>query len=549
MIKHSLISQSCAVAVAATAFLVSTANAETINVTPASIAGGVPNANDRRDHPPNLLPPGFSLRLVAQGGDALENPSGLITNFGYLNDASKQPVEATKTEPDENTYLILNKNPGGPTAGFDYGRHFLFQGHEVGSDHAYVTRINLDVADPDRRITLMTKGGTTGFNFIDGSTFNPFTGTLLFTQENGTTGGVIEVSPDFDATKGAATLLRTLYGIMGRAGFEGIHPDNNGNIYLVEDTGGTKVPTHPQDPNSPVVAKNPNSFVYRLIPYNKADLTAGGKLQALQVSINNQPVVFVPVDATHPTGDVFSANQLKLHTTGISHPVKWITVHDTATNGFASFDANAAAKAAGATPFKRPENMAFLPGSNFRTFFFDPTGDTDSQSGSVSALAARGAWGSIFRVDLQGDLDAGRISIFVLGDKVHNSFDNLTFASNNLLLAAEDRGDLLHDELNTLDSIWAYNVDHPASDGVRFVALGRDRASQADAAFAAAGTPGFQNDGDNEPTGLLFSDGKSLLGSAFPKPDGVLFFTQQHGENNVYQVTGGTGDHTCDLFF
>ncbi len=552
MFSYSSIITKGFLAAATSGLLLATTSAQTVSVTQSTIGSGVNAANRRVDHPPNVLPSGFSLRLVAQGGDALENPSGVITNFGFLNDASTQPVEATKTEPDENTYLILNGNPGGPDADFDYGRHFLFQGHEIGNDLAYVTRINLDVADPDRRITLMTKtrsDGKTHFNRIDGSTYDPFTGTMLFTQENGTAGGVIEMSPQFDRPKGSAALLRTLYGSMGRGGFEGIHPDDRGTIYMEEDAGGTSVHVNPQDPNSPVAAKNPNSFVYRFIPYSKSDLAAGGKLQALQASIGGQPVVFVPVDATHPTGDVFSQNQLELHTLGTSYPVKWVTVHDTVTQGSKEFDANAAAKAAGATPFKRPENMAFKPDGNFQTFFFDATGDTSLDSGSVPVLAARGAWGSIFRVDLDSSGNSGHIAITVLGDRVHNSFDNLTFTDSHTLLAAEDRGDTLHDQLNTLDSIWVFDVRNVGSAGVRFVALGRDRLSQIDAALAAATTPGFQNDGDNEPTGLIYSDGKGLLGAALPEPDSVLFFTQQHGENNVFQVIGGTGDHSFDLLF
>ena len=71
----------------------------------------------------NVLSPEFAPGLVAEGLDLLENPSGLITRFGNLSDG-------TRTEPDENTYLILDHNPGGPTPGYDYGRHFLFQGHE-----------------------------------------------------------------------------------------------------------------------------------------------------------------------------------------------------------------------------------------------------------------------------------------------------------------------------------------------------------------------------------------------------------------------------------
>jgi hypothetical protein len=144
-------------------------------------ASGVPAANPviLSD---NILSPEFTAGLVAQGSAQLENPSGVITKFGNLS-------TGTRTEPDENTYLILDHNPGGPTPGFDYGRHFLFQGHENGGNLAYVTRINLDVANPDHRITLLTPVALItslgGFNSIDGSTWDPFRQTLLFTQEAG----------------------------------------------------------------------------------------------------------------------------------------------------------------------------------------------------------------------------------------------------------------------------------------------------------------------------------------------------------------------------
>jgi hypothetical protein len=42
------------------------------------------------------------------------------------------------------------------------------------------------------------------------------------------------------------------------------------------------------------------------------------------------------------------------------------------------------------------------------------------------------------------------ISIFVLGDAVHASFDNLTFSDDHTPLATEDRGDTLHEQLNTI---------------------------------------------------------------------------------------------------
>jgi len=493
--------------------------------------------NPRVGHPDTTILEKYSLVKIAQGSDPLENPSGVITKFGYLNDFPPQPVEATKTEPDENLYLVLKQNPGGPTPRYDYGRHFLFQGHENSSDLAYITRINLDVTDPAHRITLLTPVGSDGkthFNSIDGSTWNPFTRTLLFTQENGSSGGVIEVTPDWPPT------VRTLDGVLGKAGYEGIHPDDKGNLLLIEDSGGTSVNVDPSNPNSPKVARNPNSFVYRFIPYDPEDLFAGGKLQALQVLIGGEPLKFVPVDATHPTGDVFSDAQLRLHTPGTTWPTHWVTVHDTAVNGAAAFNANAAAKAAGATPFKRPENAQFLPGSGFDTFFFDATGDTNADSGNQPALAARGAWGSIFRVDFPGGAETGLLSIVVLGTAEQASFDNLAFLDSHTLLATEDRGETLHKQFNLLDSVWAFKVHGIRSSSQRFIALGRDIQSELDAMLIDAGTPGLQNDSDNEPTGLYVSDGSAsihkVLGKAADLNKARKFFTQQHGENNVYEI-------------
>ena len=54
----------------------------------------------------------------------------------------------------------------------------------------------------------------------------------------------------------------------------------------------------------------------------------------------------------------------------------WVTIHDTKKDGTDAFDANAAAKKAGGTPFKRPENGVFKPGTGFKKFFFTETGDT-----------------------------------------------------------------------------------------------------------------------------------------------------------------------------
>jgi hypothetical protein len=477
------------------------------------ITHSVPNARQGVGNPSTIIASGFFLNRVVSGSFPIENPSGLITNFGLLS-------TGIPTEPDENTYLVFGSNPGGPTEGCNYGHHFVFQEHENSGNLAYITRVNLDVTDPAHKVTLLTPvdpgTGLTNFNSIDGSTYDPFTNTVLFTQEAGTNGGVIQVTASWHP------VVNTLYGIIGRGGYEGIHPDDWGNLLIIEDAGGVTVNVDPGDPNSPKVAKQPNSFVYRFVPKNPANLLDGGKLQALRVLIDGQPLVF---HSTDPVGDVFSNAQLALHSPGTSYSVDWVTVHDTDVNGTASFDANAAAKAAGATPFKRPENAQFLPGSNFQTFFFDPTGDTDAGAGTP-ALAARGSWGSIFRVDLDSDRNTGKISIFYRGNAEHASFDNLTFADDHTLLATEDRGDTLHAQLNRLDSVWAFATDG-SSPVRRFIALGRDHIS------ANAGE-------DNEPTGLHLSAGglsvDELPGTINNLVDSRGFLTRQHGENVLWEI-------------
>jgi len=517
-LKHPLPAKACsivAMSIALATMAASNASADHVRVLNEKVSG-VSAANPVAIAD-SVYSPEFAPALVVEGLDLLENSSGVITKFGNLS-------TGVRTEPDENTYLILDHNPGGPTEGYDYGRHFLFQGHENSGNLAYVTRINLDVASPDHRITLLTPvgmNGLTGFNSIDGSTWDPFSQTMLFAQEAGGNGGVIEMGSDFDSNTGAGAGLRTLYGSLGRGGYEGIHPDDHGNIWIVEDVGGTTVMNN---------GRNPNSFVYRFVPLSPDDLTHG-KLQALQVSINGNPLVFVPVDGQHPNGDTRSNNQLLLHTIGASWPVTWVTVHDTEINGTAPFDANALAKAAGATPFKRPENGQFQPGSHFQTFVFVVTGDTDAVAGNDPVLAARGAWGGIFRVDLDGSGESGNISLVVLGDADHASFDNVTFVDDrDTILVTEDRGDGLHDQLNKLDSIWAYklNREHPErSLAARFVALGLDR---------------LATDEDNEPTGLHVSEGDATIGGligtrVFRTDRARLFFTQQHGENNLFEVS------------
>jgi hypothetical protein len=506
----------------------------------AQIATGVPGTNSTAGATPNLVAPGWGTRLVAEGVDPLENPAGVFTSYGYLNDNS-DPLARTRTEPDENTYLVAD-GVGGPTAGFDYGRHFLIQGHENGGGQAYLTRINLDVLEPSHRITLLdtpAPDGSTGLSSIDGSSYDPFTGDLLFSSENGSNGFVVATKLRWSGTT-PPPLVR-LDGSVGRGGYEGISIDRLGEVYLVEDSGGQTL----TDNGSATKVKQPNSFVYRFVPATRGDL-AHGRLQALQVSVDGTPIAFHD-RAADPAGahdDAFGEPIRRLHD-GETLQAHWVTVHDTSVDGTASFDANAAAKAAGATPLKRPENGRFVPGSGFRSFVFDETGDTDTVASTYPGAAARGSWGALLRIDMPaaGSNDAS-VRTLALGDQTHNSFDNITFLDATTALVAEDRGDTLHDELSTLDSIWSYDLTKPYAaiegDAKRLVALGRDpEASPAGAE-------------DNEPTGLLASAGSTsaehLLGTEDPahQHGTRIFFTEQHGANHTYELVAprrhGHGD-------
>ena len=321
---------------------------------------------------------------------------------------------------------------------------------------------------------------------------------------------------------------------VGRGGFEGIQADNDGNIWIVEDIGGSTV----------AGAKVPNSFVYRFVPKDKRDLTRGGKLQALQLMKLNHsgPVVFDSTNAL--TQDVKD-----LHTYGNVFDTKWITIHDTDTDGVAVFNANALAKAHGATPFKRPENGQFRPGTGFREFFFDETGDTSTTS---TANAGFGGFGSVLKItQVDPSASTGKLTLFFNSDQTRAGFDNVAFWDANHIVFVEDRGDTLHTQANALDSAWMFDVrknySNPANQPVRILAEGRDALAVLDSALS--GMPGFQNDGDNEITGIHISNGDpgrdGLLGAQIPTPfknGWRMFYTQQHGENTTWEILPSRSD-------
>jgi hypothetical protein len=306
-----------------------------------SLTTGPANTKSNGYAPPNVLSPELRQTVVAQGATKVENPSTAISYYGYDNNVlntagqpvmvptSTNPTEAKKTEPDKNTYLVFKDGLTGADPSYDYGTHFLFQGHETGSP-GYITRINLD-ADAAHRVTVLATADSTGAPIadIDGSTWDPWAQRLLFTTENSS-------APTYAATTGYPSTVADVSGALGRGGYEGIQNDSQGNTWIVEDIGGSNKPG--------TVAKRPNSFVYRYVPAQPGDLQHG-KLEALQVlNAAGDPITF---ESQAPLN---SADAVALHTYGQSFRTKWVVVHDTAVSN-APFNAIDAAKAAHARPF------------------------------------------------------------------------------------------------------------------------------------------------------------------------------------------------------
>jgi hypothetical protein len=491
----------------------------------------------------NVLSPGLVEYPVAQGSMRLENPTAAVPYYGYDGDAPtlmpdpalvQAPgvkVEASKTEADKNTYLRLD-GLHGADPNYDYGTHFLYQGHETGSP-GYITRINLD-ADPAHRVTLLAAQFPDGSPLptIDGSTWDPWAKRLLFTTESFGNASVMQATPDINST------VEDVSYVTGRGGYEGIQNDSDGNLWIVEDVGGITLASK---------AKNPNSFIYRLVLNDKTDITKGGKLQALQVVSRRtgQPITFTNVDAAHPTGGIFTDDEKDLTNYGPAFRTRWVTIHDTSVDTSGKpFDSNALAKAAGATPFKRPENGQFRPGTDFREFYFDATGDTNAIS---AANAGYGGWGGLYKLSQsRPGADEGWLSLLYASDQAHSGFDNCAFVDRDHVAFVEDAGDTLHAQRAALDSGYLFDLNVDYSQGaqpVRFLAEGRDPSATLDNMLGAQGK-GFQNEGDNEITGIHISDGDpttgGILGAKVPTlfHNGWRFFwNQQHGDNYAWEVT------------
>ena len=480
---------------------------------------------------PNVLSVELEQVLRATGSMLLENPQSPAKYYGYNDDKPTlvplpppaAPGEAHKTEPDKNTYLVL-RGQRGADPNYDYGTHFMFQGHEsgVGSPlQGYITRINLD-ADVVHRVTLMATHDVAGkpLPVFDGSTWHPWAERLLFTAELGNAGGV------WQATLDVPSAVEDISGVTGRGGYEGIQADSAGNLWIVEgrrraDGRGEPAGAAAQQLRLPADPIRPHE--------SEGGRHAPGAGREVQSARRRHRVQQPRPGRRHP----FPGRQGSAHARSEVRDAHWVTIHDTATDGFTPFDANAAAKGKG-TPFKRPENGMFRPGTNFGEFFFTETGDTNTLTQAGSAF---GGFGALFKLAQRRPTDDhGTLSLFFLGDVAH------TGLTKHHLIAVEDAGDGLHTQRNAFDSAYLFDArtdySSAANQPIRLLAQGRDASATID-----AHTPGLGNDGDNEITGIHVSDGDAtvngVLGNKNPQPfNGTwrVFYTQQHGDNNTWEI-------------
>jgi hypothetical protein len=150
--------------------------------------------------------------------------------------------------------------------------------------------------------------------------------------------------------------------------------------------------------------------------------------------------------------------------------------------------------------------------------------------------------------------NSGFITLLYKGDPAHAGFDNCAFWSADQVVFVEDAGDTLHGQRNALDSAYLFDLNADYSHGkqpVRIIAEGRDPSATIDSGLA--GMAGFQNEGDNEITGFHISDGdasvRGLIGTQTPTPfkhGWRVFYTQQHGDNNTWEILPVGGKDSSD---
>ena len=429
---------------------------------------GVPSANTRSDGyaPANILSPELQQIVWAQGSTKLENPSG-IAHYGYENDTlgptalpqmlptAANPAEAQKTEPDKNTYVVFKRGLHGADPHYDYGTHFLFQGHEARRRRlGYITRINLD-ADADHRVTLLATR-TPPARRSRRSTARPGTRSRAAAVHHGE-----RRRADLCGHAGLPVHRR---GRLRRARPRRLR-GNPGRLRRQPlDRRG-----HRRGEQAGTTAKRPNSFVYRYVPRHPATCTTG-KLQVLQVL--NGP----GTDHVFEQAALNAPDQVPLTTTATArHPLGDRPRHRGRRT--AAFNANTARRPPTATPFKRPENGLFRPGSHFQRVLLRRDRRHERHQPRERHVPAAGRLDRPAR-RTSPSARQGQADALLRGDEAHAGFDNVAFLSRDMITFVEDAGDGLHRSATrwTPASCSTSRATTPAAnEPVRWLAEGRTR--------------------------------------------------------------------------
>ncbi len=242
---------------------------------------------------------------------------------------SARTSRRTKTEPDKNTYLVL-KNELRRDPNYDYGTHFLFQGHEgrvrspARRQKGYITRINLDAdaRTASRCWRRTTTDGERRSPIIDGSTWDPGRKRLLFTTENGTQATYWQATLGFPS-HGARHLRRARPRPATRA--SRTTPRATSGSSRTAAARPDAVNSHARQPEQlrlPVRAEEPRESPRRRQAAGAAGDVAPDPRPADRRSTQVRPT---------PTSS--RTTRRTCTRTGTCFHTKWVTIHDTAVDG------------------------------------------------------------------------------------------------------------------------------------------------------------------------------------------------------------------------
>ena len=190
-----------------------------------------------------------------------------------------------------------------------------------------------------------------------------------------------------------------------------------------------------------------------------------------------------------------------------------MTIHDTAVDGTTPFDANALGQGGRRHAVQATrERRCSSPGSKFREFFFDETGDTnaDTEAGADLRRLRLRSFELTQRTPARTPGTLHHLS--TSGDKAHAGFDNCAFLSTRTTSSfVEDAGDGLHTQRNALDSAFDFDVTADYADGAPADPVPRARvatpSATIDSALSPARAPASRTKATTRSPGIHVSNG------------------------------------------